>query len=71
MTKEQVRALIDFADALLEAVTAMGDRGMPAGHLYAAVMGHMSLEQSQAIMRVLVKAGKVTHSGHVYRAVQS
>lgn len=69
MTPQQAQAVRQIVGALLETVTAMGTRGAPGGRLYAAAMGHMSLEQFEVLMGALVTAGKVRRQGHVYYAV--
>jgi hypothetical protein len=63
-------ALAAIADIVVETLeearhTALG--GIPAGHLYAMLMGVMSLSTFQAIMNGLVVSGKVTKDGLVYR----
>jgi hypothetical protein len=62
-------------DALLvlrrvaEAITATINEtphGAPGGVMYAAVMQHLSLDRFEAIMRVLVEAGRLTKRGNLY-----
>ncbi len=66
-TREDARrAIIMFANALYETVLEVGDTGAPGGLLYAGVMGHMALDQFQAIMGALVEAGKLTKRGDCY-----
>ncbi len=67
MTKEQQILAADMiVDAILEAIKAGGSQGAPAGVMYAALMGFMSLEQFEDIMTALVRTGKVRKQGHLY-----
>ncbi len=66
-TKQQFAAVLQVVQALNEAVIAAGPQGIPAGHLYAAVMGRMSLITFEQAMGRLIKARKVTLAGNVYR----
>lgn len=68
MTDTQKRAILACASVLHETVVHAGPQGAPAGPMYAAVMGVLSLGQFQAIMGALVAAGKLRHRGHVYFA---
>lgn len=72
MTAEQrdraSRVLALMADAVLEAVAAGGADGVPSGMLYAAFMqAGLSLEQYQAILRGLERAGRITVKNHLVR----
>lgn len=40
--------------------------GAPGGHLYAAMMGHMSVHTFESIMSGLVAAGRLRKSGNCY-----
>lgn len=58
-----------LADIVIETVKTSPD-GVPAGHLYAALMSvGLSLEQFERLMGLLVEADKVTKRGHLYFAV--
>jgi hypothetical protein len=50
----------------MDVVKEAGPRGLPAGPMYAALMGLMSLEVFQHIMDALVKNGNVKHEYHCY-----
>ena len=65
MTSAQVQTLKAICDAIVEAVGTAPD-GVPAGHLYAFLMGHLSLHQFEGIMEALVSIGKVTKRGQLY-----
>jgi pentatricopeptide repeat protein len=58
--------LIGFVDA----VKAGGSLGAPAGVLYSAVLGQMTLDQFNTVMGALVKNGNVRKSGDLYHYVK-
>lgn len=66
---EKGKRLLDgikaVVEAILEAVQAANDagHGAPAGHLYAALMGHMSLHTFESIVGAMVAAGKLEYRG--------
>ena len=47
--------------AIAEAIRALGR--VPSGHLYARLMGHMSLETYMAMLDVLKRAGLIAVDG--------
>ena len=51
--------------ALLTAIHGMGASGCPSGHLYATVMGHLSLTEYQECIACLKAIGAVKESGHL------
>lgn len=51
--------------ALLVTIHHAGEVGAPSGHLYAAVMGHLSLSEYQECVDCLKAIGAVTERGHV------
>jgi hypothetical protein len=63
--RDALLVLRRIADAITAVVNEMPD-GAPAGPMYAAVMQHLSLDQFEAIMRVLVEAGRITKRGDCY-----
>jgi hypothetical protein len=66
--REQRDALLvlrRIADAITATVNETPP-GAPGGVMYAAVMQHLSLDQFEAIMRVLVEAGRLTKRGDCY-----
>ena len=65
----QKQALLALCQMFVEAVKAGGSMGAPAGVMYAAVMDKMTLAQFEQVMSVLVGAGKVRKSGHLYHFV--
>ena len=67
-TREQRDALLvlrRIADAVT-AVVAETPHGAPSGHLYAVLMQHLTLDQFQSLMSVLVEAGRITKRGDRY-----
>jgi hypothetical protein len=72
MTVEQIKALKDVADAVIEVVrTTQGTFGTPGGHLYAAMMAHgCTIGMYQQIMDGLVKAGKLRKQGECFFVVE-
>lgn len=67
MSQDQLKALAAICEAIIEAIKAAGDRGAPAGILYAALIAHgCSLTQFQSFMRGLEAAGKVRRHGELY-----
>lgn len=67
MTPQQIALLRQIADAITDAVAAAGSFGAPSGTLYAALMAQgCTLNQYEQIMAGLVRAGRLTQSGHLY-----
>ncbi len=66
MTQEQIQALRAVAAMFIDAVRAAGDLGAPAGVMYAAVMGRLSLHQFEQITSGLVRAGKLRKEGDLF-----
>lgn len=65
MTQAEATMLF-LAKALLETVQECPD-GAPSGPMYMAVNAKgVSLDQYQAIMNALVKAGRIRYSNHCY-----
>lgn len=52
-----------IVDAIVEAIRDA--RQIPSGHLYAVVMGHLSLNQYTTIINVLKEANLVNESNHL------
>jgi len=47
-TKEQVKAAIEVTRAIANAIRELHE--VPSGHLYTQLMGHLSLDQYQAVI---------------------
>lgn len=69
MTNEQIAAVRAVAGMMVEAIGAAGQLGVGSGVLYSMLMGKLSLEQYNAIIGGLVRAGKITNDNHVLRVV--
>lgn len=57
MNQKRQEALRQIVLAVEEAIRDAGE--IPSGHLYAALMGVMTLDQYNTIISVLKKAGKI------------
>ena len=58
----QMEAGLKAAQAIAEAIRELGR--VPAGHLYATVMGTLTLEQFEQITGILKGAGLVEEKNH-------
>ena len=67
MKSGDVASVVRAIAALAEAVRELKE--VPSGHLYARVMGAMTLGSYEAAVRVLKDAGLVEERGHVLRWV--
>lgn len=68
MTTSQINTLKAICDAIVEAVGASGELGVPGGHLYAGLLGVLNLHQFEGIMEALESIGKVRKQGQLYFA---
>lgn len=57
ITNDQVKAALEIVKAVAEAIRELGS--VPSGHLYAQLMGHMSLERYNKVIDTLVRTGLV------------
>jgi hypothetical protein len=58
MTTEQAQKLIEFMGAIASLIKEVKE--IPSGHLYAQLMGKMTLDQYQNMIATLQKAGLVS-----------
>jgi len=58
MTTDQAQKLIQFMGAIASLIKEV--KSIPSGHLYAQLMGKMSLDQYQDMIATLQKAGLVS-----------
>ena len=58
-TKKQIGAAVAMTAAVAEAVRAAGSEGVPAGTLYAALVGRVSHEGFEKLVGLLVRAALV------------
>jgi len=56
--------------ALVDAVKEGGSLGAPGGVMYAALMGKLTLQQFETMMRVLVSQGYLRRQGDLYHFVR-
>ena len=63
VTAEQVTAGIRMAAAVGEAIRDLGS--VPSGHLYARLMGRMSLETYNKLITILKQANLVEENNHL------
>ncbi len=66
-TERAAAAAVKLAAIVAEAILAMGEQGIPSGHLYARLMGTITLDDYNTILGVLKKAGMVSESYHLLR----
>jgi hypothetical protein len=70
VAKAQLEACAALAEAIRGANGMLGRGAIPDGHLYAQVMGHLSLEQYNGLINILIRAGLVERTpGHVLKWV--
>jgi len=62
-TEKKVEAAVGIAKALEEAIYEAGPTGLPSGHLYAAVSGHLSLGIYQSLLDILHSTGRIRSNG--------
>lgn len=68
-TIQALEALVAVADLVVTAIRECGKLGMPSGILYASLNSHgISLARYEQLMSLIVQAGRVRKSGHVYYA---
>lgn len=61
---DAVQAVAQFLSAMLAAIIAAGG-SLPSGHLYAALMGHISIETYDALINKLIEMNYITRSNHL------
>ena len=57
-----VQAAVAMAGIINDTIKDAGTDGIPSGHLYAMLMGHINLDNYNSIINVLKKAGKIKES---------
>jgi hypothetical protein len=62
-TKEQIKAVLGVIRAVADAIKELGE--VPSGHLYASLMGQLSLSEYEQVIDILVRGGLV-HRGAGY-----
>lgn len=61
MTNEQLKAVLQMGMAIGDAIRDLGE--VPSGHLYAQLMGKLSLANYEAILRGLARQGLIRVDG--------
>ena len=65
MTPSQaIEAMRQTCNAITDAIRDNGG-SMPSGHLYAVLMGYMSLNTYEKIINALERAGRIRREGHL------
>lgn len=62
--------LLAITEIILDAITEAGTRGIPSGHLYAALMGHMNIDTYNVIIEALINTGKIKQSNYLLTATK-
>jgi hypothetical protein len=68
MNKEQLSAGLKTVLAVAQAIRELGS--VPSGHLYARLMGVLSLDQYNKIIDILKKQGLVVEAHHELKWVE-
>lgn len=63
VTKEEVKAALSAVMVIGNAIKELGS--VPNGHLYANLMGSMSLESYSKVIDLLKRTGLVSESNHL------
>jgi hypothetical protein len=63
MTDRQKLALLAIVEVVTDSIKELGS--VPSGHLYAALMSHMTLDTYNTIIGVLTKQGKIKVQNHL------
>lgn len=63
--REAIKASITNSRIYLVAIASASKTGIPSGHIYARVMGKLSLHEHQTILGTLERLGFITSAGHL------
>ncbi len=71
--RDQAREVVGIiAQAMVDTVNSSREPfGLPGGHLYAHVCGHLSLNAFNQVMNALVICGKVRKAGDCYLPIRA
>jgi hypothetical protein len=64
LSRDQINA---YLSVIIETVYESGDAGCISGHLYAAMMSRVTLDEYNGLLSVAKQADILTESGHVLR----
>lgn len=62
---EGLKAVIQSCRLIIDAIRAAGPAGVPSGHLYARLMGQLSLEEYQRLMEIVKGTGLINERNNV------
>ena len=66
---KDIDAIREIVSLMCEVVKAAGPHGIPSGHLYAQLLGHMNIATYTKLIEIMVQAGNITITNHVIRYV--
>lgn len=66
-TQQQFTAMLEFIRMIGDAIYEAGPAGIPSGHLYAMLVGKVSLDMYHYAIGILKDAGVVTEQSHRLR----
>jgi hypothetical protein len=67
MTKVQLQAATQVLLAVHDAIRELGE--VPSGHLYARLMGHLTLDQYNTIIGILESSGVIRVDNHLIQYI--
>jgi hypothetical protein len=62
-TQAEVKSALNVIRAVADTIREV--KSVPSGHLYAGLMGVMSLSQFEQVVGILTRGGMISNSGHV------
>jgi hypothetical protein len=63
VSKQKVEAALQIVKAIADAIRELKE--VPSGHLYANLMGKLTLQQYEEVIQVLVRAKVITVKNHL------
>ncbi len=67
MELERAKVIVlEVARAIADTIDSAGE--IPEGHLYAALMDKVSIENFNLLVDLLVRSGRITRSNHLLRS---
>lgn len=63
ITPDQIKAAMAMTQAVAETIKTLGS--VPSGHLYARLMGHMSLQTYESLIGLIKKSGLVKEENNL------
>jgi hypothetical protein len=63
VSKQKVEAALQIVKAIADAIRELKE--VPSGHLYARLMGNLTLQQYEEVIQVLVRAKVITVKNHL------